>query len=146
MEKTTFIIRNEHDRAEGVALVSALGFPGRYRLELTPVREARSMVLHDKLYAHLRDIARHRYGAMTAPDRVVEIVKEDFKRTDIWPRYSDPEPDTFTGEVLYRAKSVAHMDDAEKKGVIQWLEYYMGEKKIPSHAPTDRWSDPAEAA
>ncbi len=145
MEDVSFIIRHEHDRAEAVALISSLNFPGRYRLELRQVREARSKRLHDKLYAHLRDIARQRYGSMTVPDRVVENVKSDFKRTDVWPRYSDSEPDTFTGEVLYRPKSTADMSDAEKRGVIQWLEAYMLEHEIPSYAPVDNWGIPEAA-
>ena len=60
-----------------------------------------------ELNAHIRDIARHQYGALTVPERIFERVLDDFKKTDIWPRYSDPEPDYFTGEQLYRPKSRA---------------------------------------
>lgn len=94
---------------------------------------------NSSLYAHFRDIARHRYDRMDVPDRAVENVKEDFKRTDIWPRHSDPEPDYFTGEVMYRPKSCASLSAVEARGILQWLDAYMSAHSIPSHAPTDRW-------
>lgn len=95
---------------------------------------------NDALYAHLRDIARSTWNKMDVPDRVVERVKADFKRTDIWPKYSDPEPDYFTGEVLYRPKSCADLSTAEAAGILQWLEHYMHEHGIKSHAPIDQWT------
>ena len=90
------------------------------------------------LNAHLRDIARHRYGGMTVPERVMENVVEDFKRSDVWPRYSDPEPDYNTGEVLYRAKSRGDLNDAEVSGIVNWLSEYMNARGIQSYGPTDQ--------
>jgi hypothetical protein len=92
-----------------------------------------------ELNAHIRDIGRHRYGAYTIPDRIFDAVLEDFKKTDIWPRYSDPEPDYFTGEQLYRPKSRAHLTDKEVGGIVNWLEHWMHEKEIPSNRPVDNW-------
>jgi hypothetical protein len=92
-----------------------------------------------ELNAHIRDIARHQYGAFTVPDRVFERVLEDFKRTDIWPRYADPEPDYFTGEQLYRPKSRRDLTDQEIRGIVNWLEHWMHEKEIPSNRPVDNW-------
>src|SRR5690242_10294585 len=70
------------------------------------------------LNAHLRDIARWRYGGMTVPEKVFERVVEDFKASEVWPRYSDPEPDYFTGEVLYRPKSRADLSNQEVSGIV----------------------------
>jgi hypothetical protein len=99
-----------------------------------------------RLCAMLYDIARFRSGEFHPPARVYEQVVEDFKRTDIWPRYSDPDPDMFTGEVLYRPKSRKDLTPAEYKGVCQWLEHYMTSNGIPSHAPADNWQIPTEDA
>jgi hypothetical protein len=93
------------------------------------------------LNAHLRDIARFKFGGMEVPERVFQAVVDDFKRTDIWPRYSDAEPDTFTGEVLYRPKSRADLTQAEAVGIVAWLEHFMVERGIPSNAPKDHWTD-----
>jgi|SRR5579859_2609977 len=98
-----------------------------------------------RVKAHLYDIARWRADTMTPSKRVFERVCEDFKRTDIWPRYSDPEPDYLTGEVMYRPKHTNDLTNAEEKGVMQWLEHYMIENKIQSHAPGDNWQIPEEA-
>jgi len=92
-----------------------------------------------ELNAHIRDIARHQYGALTVPERIFERVLDDFKKTDIWPRYSDPEPDYFTGEQLYRPKSRADLTDQEIRGIVNWLELWMHEKEIPSNRPIDNW-------
>lgn len=98
------------------------------------------------LNAHLRDIARHKFGDFTVPERVFEQVVEDFKRTDIWPRYSDADPDVFTGEVLYRPKSRRDLTQAEAEGIVQWLEHFMEARGIPSNAPVDNWQDGGYAA
>lgn len=100
----------------------------------------RSMEKNAALYAHFRDIARHRYGRMDVPERAVEQVKDDFKKTDIWPRYSDAEPDYFTGEVLYRPKSCASLSALELGGILQWLDHYMSINEIRSHASRDDWA------
>lgn len=89
------------------------------------------------LNAHFRDIARFRYGSMTVPERVFEQVVEDFKRSDVWPRYSDPTPDYYTGESLYRPKSRADLTNQEVSGIVNWLTAYMLEREIPSHGPTE---------
>ena len=86
------------------------------------------------LNAHLRDIARHRYGGMTVPERVFEACVDDFKRSEIWPKYSDPEPDYMTGEVLYRPKSRADLTDQEVRGIVDWLTLWMIDRQIPSTA------------
>lgn len=87
------------------------------------------------LNAHLRDIARWRYGAFTVPDRVFDRVVEDFKGSDVWPRYSDPEPDYYTGEVRYLPKSRADLTDQEISGIVNWLTVYIIDHKVPVHVP-----------
>lgn len=96
--------------------------------------------------AMLYDIARFRDGSMTPRKQTYERVVQDFKNTDIWPRYSDPDPDNFTGEVLYRPKSRGDLTPKEARGVCQWLEHYMTANEIPSHAPADNWQIPTEDA
>lgn len=95
-----------------------------------------------ELEAHLRDIARWRVGDMYVPERIFDNVVDDFKRTDIWPKESTPEPDTFTGELLYRPISRAKLTQIQAQGIVNWLEAYMHEHNIPSHAPVDNWQIP----
>jgi hypothetical protein len=99
-----------------------------------------------RLCAMLYDIARFRDGSLTPRKQIYDRVVEDFKNTQIWPRYSDPEPDNFTGEVLYRPKSRADLTPKEYQGIRQWLEHYMAANEIPSHARDDNWQIPEEAA
>lgn len=115
------------------------GLEGAWRVTFSPVKARRRESKNRALYAHLRDIARHRLGFLYVPEREIERVKADFKRTDIWPRYADAEPDYFTGEVLYRPKSCRDLTDAEVRGILAWLEAYMTEHGIVSHAPADNW-------
>lgn len=119
----------EYLQHEGRALV----------LRIEKLRERRSERKNRELNAHIRDIARWRCGQMRVPERVFEQVLEDFKGSDVWPRYSDPEPNVFTGEVLYRPKSRGHLSEEEAKGITNWLALFMVQHEIPSHAPTDRW-------
>lgn len=92
------------------------------------------------LGAMLRDIARWKYARDVVPESLYEKVVEDFKRTDIWPSYDDPEPDVFTGEVLYRKKSRRDLSSDEIKGIVQWLEAFQIEHDVISHAQVDRWT------
>lgn len=110
------------------------------RVTVAPFHERITETKNRALNAHLRDIARWRLGDMLVPDRVFDRVVEDFKATDIWPHYDDPEPDYYTGEVLYRPKSRADLTDFEARNIVRWLEAYMQEHEIPSHAPVDRWT------
>lgn len=97
-----------------------------------------------RVKAHLYDIARWRSGMEIPPKRVFLQVCADFKHTEIWPHYSDPEPDYYTGEVLYRPKHTNDLTDKEEQGIINWLTWYFIENKIPSHAPADNWQIPSE--
>ena len=113
------------------------------------IRKMRPLRDEDKnrlLNAHIRDIARHLHGNMTVPERLFERIVNDIKAmkvngAHIWPRYSEPEPDTFTGEILYRPKSRSDLNNDEIRGIVNWLELYMAEKGITSHAPEERWSE-----
>jgi hypothetical protein len=105
------------------------------RLEVKRENRKRGEDKNRLLNAHFRDIARWRYGAMTVPERVFEQVVEDFKRSDVWPRYSNPEPDYYTGEVRYLPKSRGDLSDQEVRGIVDWLAWYILEHQIPVHAP-----------
>ena len=87
----------------------------------------------------LRDIARWKYVVDVVPEHLYNKVLEDFRRTDIWPSYDNPEPDVFTGEVLYRKKSRRDLNSDEINGIVQWLEHFMIEHNVISHAPVDNW-------
>lgn len=92
------------------------------------------------LNAHIRDIARWIYKDMKVPERVFDDVLDDLKRNLIWPRYSEPEPDVFSGEVLYRSKSRRDLSSDELRHIVEWLEKFMAEEGVESHAPVDRWT------
>ena len=107
-----------------------------FTVEVDLFRKRRSDAKNKLLNAHLRDIARWRHGGvMTVPDKVFDNVVNDFKASDVWPRYSDPEPDYMTGEQLYRAKSRRDLTQLEASGIVNWLTVYMRERDISSHAP-----------
>ncbi|MDE2098368.1 MAG: hypothetical protein KGL39_14030 [Patescibacteria group bacterium] len=108
-------------------------------LTLKKYRKHHTQAQLDMLGAHFRDIARWRYGKMTVPQRIYEQVVDDFRESKIWPSYSEPEPDVFTGEILYRKKSRRDLSGDEIKGIVQWLEAFMIERGIVSHAPVDNW-------
>lgn len=119
------------------AIVALEAIPAKHypiRIEVKRDRPKRREDKNRLLNAHLRDIARHRYGGMTVPERVFEDCVDDFKRSEIWPKYSDPEPDYMTGEVLYRPKSRADLTDQEIRGIVDWLTIYMIDRKIQSTA------------
>lgn len=90
---------------------------------------------NDALNAMLRDIARWRINCYDVPNQVFERCVDDFKRSEIWPKESDPEPDYMTGEVLYRPKSRRKLSPKEQDGIINWLGFYMREHAIPSNDP-----------
>lgn len=92
------------------------------------------------LNAHIRDIARWIYKDMKVPERVFEGVLYKLKLNVIWPRYSDPEPNEFTGETVYLPKSRRDLTSDELKRLVEWLEKFMAEHEVPSHAPVDRWT------
>ena len=107
-----------------------------FTVEVDLFRKRRSDAKNKLLNVHLRDIARWRHGGvMTVPDKVFENVVEDFKASTVWPKYSDPEPDYMTGEVLYRPKSRRDLTQLEASGIVNWLTAYCLEHEIPSHAP-----------
>lgn len=130
------ILRNRSELDEAIIALRAI--PDKHyplRMEVKRENRKRKETKNRLLNGHLRDIARWRYGAMTVPEKVMERVVEDFKRSDVWPRYSDAEPDYLTGEVLYRPKSRADLTDMEVSGIVNWLSEYINERGIPIHAP-----------
>lgn len=126
------------DRLEMKGAVEALlAIPDKHypiRIEVKREQKKRREDKNRLLNAHLRDIARHRYGGMTVPERVFEACVDDFKRSEVWPKYSNPEPDYATGEILYRPKSRADLTDQEVRGIVDWLTIYMIDRQIPSTA------------
>ncbi len=92
-----------------------------------------------ELNAHIRDIARHRYGEMTVPERIFKQVLDDFKKSEVWPKYDNPEPDYFTGETLYRPLSRSDLTDQQILGIVNWLEHFMHSHEIESHRPVENW-------
>ena len=139
--KARFLVDSARGAELAAAEIARLPVWPPFEVRVGPVKQARAEFRNRQLNAHLRDIARHRCGSFAVPERVFERVVEDFKRTDIWPRDSDSEPDYFTGEVLYRPKSRGDLSEDEAKGIVRWLEHYMAENNIPSNAPAERWSD-----
>lgn len=137
MGSIAIAVTDDEDRIQARRIIDHYETP--FTLTAKHVNFRRKESKNRLLNAHLRDIARWKYGEMTVPDRVFETVVDDFKRTDIWPRYDNPEPDVFTGEVLYRSKSRSDLTDEEIKGIVQWLEHFMSEKHVKSHAPEDNW-------
>jgi hypothetical protein len=99
-----------------------------------------------RLCAMLYDIVRFRENTMTPSKSGYEREVARWKATDVWPRYSDPEPNPMTGEVMYLPKSRADLTPKEYQGICQWLEHYMTSNGIPSHAPADNWQIPTEGA
>lgn len=133
------ICRSSSELKEALLALSAI--PEKFlpvRISVKRERKKRGEDKNRLLNAHLRDIARHHYGGMTVPERVMDNVVDDFKRSEIWPKYSDPEPDYNTGEVLYRPKSRADLTDQEVRGIVDWLAIYMMERHILSYGPTDQ--------
>jgi hypothetical protein len=104
------------------------------RLEFRQARE-RNAARFDRMNALIRDIARHELGRMTVSEREHERVVERWKRCDAWPRYSDPEPNYDTGEVMYLPKSRSDLDDDELKGICQWLDHYIDTHGVTRHDP-----------
>ncbi len=141
MKSFTRICKTQEDMREFAQALSKMP-ADKLPLEvsITRILPRRKEERNRLLNAHIRDIARHRHGSMTVPERLFERILDDIKRADVWPRYSNPEPDEFTGEVLYRPMSRAHLSDKAISGIVNWLELYMQHKGIVSHAPVDRWS------
>lgn len=126
--------------AHAVKRLSALGEKLPLTLTIKKYRKHHSDQQLKLLGAMFRDIARWKYARDVVPERLYENVVDDFKRTEIWPSYDNPEPDIFTGEVLYRKKSRRDLSNDEIKGIVQWLEHFMSEHSVVSHAEIDRWT------
>lgn len=126
--------------AQAVKRLAALGEKLPLTLIIKKYRKHHSDQQLKLLGAMLRDIARWKYGRDVVPESLYERVVDDFKRTDIWPRYDTQEADVFTGEVLYRPKSRRDLSSDEIKGIVQWLEHFQVEHGVVSHAPVDRWT------
>lgn len=107
---------------------------GEYLVSVEPFRPWNPKK-NDALNAMLRDIARWRIKAYDVPNKVFEQCVEDFKRSEIWPKNSDPEPDYMTGEILYRPVSRRKLSPLQQDGIMAWLVHYMTENEIPSHDP-----------
>ena len=153
MKKSTHIVKNYAElerRLHGFLTEIRNQFKARPEKPLIVSWEEAEQIVtwrkHKEVQAHLRDIARWRYGSMTVPERVFENVVDDFKKSEIWPKQGDPEPDYFTGELLYRPVSRTKLTQQQAQGIINWLVAYMGEHQIPSHAPTENWQIPEDAA
>lgn len=149
---TSAICHSRHDLEEvarAVCDVPDAELP--LRVELKRYRGKAQTRYLRRLNAQMRDIARWQYGQFTVPERVFDNVVEKTKhmRVDgkhIWPRYSEPDPDPYTGEVVYGPKSRADLNDDECKGICQWLDDFMITRSIPSNAPADNWQIPEAAA
>jgi len=106
------------------------------RIEVKRENRKRKESKNRLLNVHMRDIARWRYNMGTVPDRLFEKVVDDTKNLQvdgkhIWPRYSDPEPDTYTGETTYGPVSRADLTDKQIEGIMDWLVLFIAENHIP---------------
>lgn len=136
----TVTILSDAELAHAVKRLAALSEKLPLTLIIKKYRKHHSDQQLKMLGAMLRDIARWKYARDVVPESLYERVVEDFRRTDIWPSYDNPEPDVFTGEVLYRKKSRRDLNSDEIKGIANWLEHFMVEHNVVSHAPVDRWT------
>lgn len=101
-------------------------------------RESKNRLLN----AHIRDIARWRYGVDTVPEKLFEKIVADTKALQvdgkhIWPRYNDPEPDTYTGEVVYGPVSRGELTDKQINGIMDWLVQFIAANNIPVKVEDD---------
>lgn len=137
----TLTILSDASLAHAVKRLAALNENLPLTLIIKKYRKHHSNQQLKLLGAMLRDIARWKYVVDVVPEHLYNRVLEDFRRTDIWPSYDNPEPDVFTGEVLYRKKSRRDLNIDEIKGIVQWLEHFMVEHGVISHAPVDNWQE-----
>ncbi len=134
-----FIISNDRERREAVRkLVDSPETDWPLRVTITKYSHSHSAAQLDKLGGMLRDIARWKIGNPEVSDFQYENVVDDFKRTDIWPRYAASDADIFSGEVVYRPKSRRDLRSDEISGILSWLEFFMAEHCVPIQAAEDK--------
>lgn len=130
-----FTIDNPQQLADVVSAIGTEKFP--MRVDLRQVRE-RDDNRFKRMNALIRDIARHELGRMSISEKEHERVVDRWKRTDVWPKETDPTPDYHTGEVLYLPLSRADLDDDQLKGICQWLDHYIDNHGVVRHDPQTR--------
>lgn len=143
----TFTLETPHEWAEfgrtAAKVVQGDGLRYPLKVEVKTHSPKAASAKLDAMMAMVRDICRFYYGSMTVPERIVEEHVEKLKTMvingkDLWPKTDDTTPDYFTGEVLYAPVSRAKLNEAQIKGIMDWLSLYMVEHRIPSNDPRYR--------